>query len=284
MRCFPGVPSCEKYRIQVSPVPGCGINDDLFTSGYECRLSSISECSGVVLYKFEVGSLELIGDKEVSNPEGLIWESNCELKVTILTLTGGGKQLTVDWESFRNHTMAKIVGQLNGGKENMCKADVWNSLGDWKRKLANLVMENSSEGIVKDSEILYSVKLFMDFDFQRILRESQLYFKLPPDRSRYLRMINAKKKEGFPPESGTISLRQKDINLITGKPFRNKTCCTSQTLINSLRDDTEYLLNLGENGMGQSNRTLPVVWLGRVNRYPYPCIKCNKYRNLNQGT
>ncbi|GFT61122.1 uncharacterized protein TNCV_4558491 [Trichonephila clavipes] len=32
---------------------------------------------------------------------------------------------------------------------------------------------------------------------------------------------------------------------------------------------------------GQSNRTLPVVWLGRVNRYPYPRIKC---MNLNQVT
>ncbi|GFV68896.1 hypothetical protein TNCV_1985601 [Trichonephila clavipes] len=55
-------------------------------------------------------------------------------------------------------------------------------------------------------------------------------------------------------------------------------------LINSLREDTEYLLDLGLNGRGQSNRTLPVVWLGRVNRYPYPRIKCMKYRNLNQVT
>ncbi|GFW86225.1 hypothetical protein TNCV_4779371 [Trichonephila clavipes] len=31
-------------------------------------------------------------------------------------------------------------------------------------------------------------------------------------------------------------------------------------LINSLREDTEYILDLGVNGMGQSNRTLPVVW------------------------
>ncbi|GFX31868.1 hypothetical protein TNCV_172011 [Trichonephila clavipes] len=83
-------------------------------------------------------------------------------------------------------------------------------------------------------------------------------------------MINAKKKERFLPDPGTIVLRQKDINLVTGKPFRIKTCCSSQMLINSLREDTEYLLDLGVNGMGQSNRTLPVVWLGKVNRYPYP--------------
>ncbi|GFY15754.1 uncharacterized protein TNCV_1283991 [Trichonephila clavipes] len=151
-----------------------------------------------------------------------------------------------------------------------------------KPELANLVMENSSDGI--DSETLYSVKLFMDFGFQGNLRKSQLYFKLPPDRSSYLRMINAKKKERFLPGPGTIVLRQKDINLVTGKPFRIQTCCSSQMLINSLREDTEYLLDLGVNGMGQSNRTLPVVWLGRVNRYPYLRIKCMKYRNLNQVT
>ncbi|GFU47350.1 hypothetical protein TNCV_790651 [Trichonephila clavipes] len=143
-------------------------------------------------------------------------------------------------------------------------------------------MKNSSEGI--DSETLYSVKLFMDVGFQGNLRKSQLYFKLPPDRSSYLRMINAKKKERFLPGPGTIVLRQKDTNLVTGKPFRIKTCCSSQMLINSLREDTEYLLDLGVNGMGESNRTLPVVWLGRVNRYPYPRIKCIKYGNLNQVT
>ncbi|GFU81018.1 retrovirus-related Pol polyprotein from transposon 297 [Trichonephila clavipes] len=97
-------------------------------------------------------------------------------------------------------------------------------------------------------------------------------------------MINAKKKERFLPGPGTIVLRQKDTNLVTGKPFRIKTCCSSQMLINSLREDTEYLLDLGVNGMGESNRTLPVVWLGRVNRYPYPRIKCINYGNLNQVT
>ncbi|GFU32609.1 uncharacterized protein TNCV_4876641 [Trichonephila clavipes] len=71
-----------------------------------------------------------------------------------------------------------------------------------KPELANLVIENSSEGI--DFEILYSVKLIMDFGFQ---------------------------------DPGTIVLRQKDINLVTGKPFRIKTCCSSEMLINSLRED-----------------------------------------------
>ncbi|GFT76846.1 uncharacterized protein TNCV_3200191 [Trichonephila clavipes] len=283
------------------------------------------------------GSFELKRDKGVANPEGLICENSCDEKYTLGTLMGCEKQLTVNRESFRNHTIAKIAGQSQGG-ENTCKADVRKYLEDglamrlplsepreiykdsletdngsnigsecsfeidlpgkrdrstvyrlnliklYRRKpeLENLVMKNSSEGI--DSETLYSVKLFMDFGFQGNLRKSQLYFKLPPDRSSYLRMINAKKKERFLPGPGTIVLRQNDINLVTGKPFRIKTCCSSQMLINSLREDTEYLLDLGVNGMGQSNRTLPVVWLGRVNRYPHPRIKCIKYGNLNQVT
>ncbi|GFY05253.1 hypothetical protein TNCV_2206991 [Trichonephila clavipes] len=64
-----------------------------------------------------VGTLELIG---VANPEGLIWESISEGKDTIVTLTGGEKQLPADRESFRNHTMAKIAGQLNGEGEKTC--------------------------------------------------------------------------------------------------------------------------------------------------------------------
>ncbi|GFX33879.1 uncharacterized protein TNCV_3962881 [Trichonephila clavipes] len=125
-----------------------------------------------------------------------------------------------------------------------------------KPELADLVMKNSSEGI--DSETLYSVKLFMDVGFQGNLRKSQLYFKLPPDRSSYLRMINAKKKERFLPGPKTIVLRQKDTNLVTGKPFRIKTCCSSQMLINSLREDTEYLLDLGVNGMGSQTVLCPL--------------------------
>ncbi|GFS77955.1 uncharacterized protein TNCV_2028251 [Trichonephila clavipes] len=136
-----------------------------------------------------------------------------------------------------------------------------------KPKLANLVMENCSEGIVKDYEILYAVKLFMYFDCQDILREIQLHFKVQRDRINYLRMVNAKKKEEFPPDPRAIALRQKDINLVTGKPFNIKTCCISQILINMLREKTAYFLDLGVNEMGQSNRTLPDILLGRVNRY-----------------
>ncbi|GFU11513.1 hypothetical protein TNCV_4551261 [Trichonephila clavipes] len=72
-------------------------------------------------------------------------------------------------------------------------------------------------------------------------------------------MINAKKKEGFPPDPGTIVLRQKDINLITGKPFRIKTCCSSQMLINTLREDTVYLLDLQEFEPDDASRDLSFV-------------------------
>ncbi|GFT43741.1 uncharacterized protein TNCV_53721 [Trichonephila clavipes] len=112
-------------------------------------------------------------------------------------------------DNLETDNRSKIGSEFNfeidlPGKRDRSTIYHLNSIKLYRRKpeLANLVKENSSEGI--DSEILYSM------------------------------------------------------------------------LINSLREDTEYLLDLGVNGMGKSNRTLPVVWLGRVNRYPYPCIKCIK--------
>ncbi|GFY11610.1 uncharacterized protein TNCV_4230791 [Trichonephila clavipes] len=68
------------------------------------------------------GSFELKRDKGAANPEGLICENSCEEKYTLGTLMGCEKQLTVNQESFRNHTIAKIAGPLKV-KENTCKAD-----------------------------------------------------------------------------------------------------------------------------------------------------------------
>ncbi|GFX98746.1 uncharacterized protein TNCV_1503241 [Trichonephila clavipes] len=94
------------------------------------------------------GSFELKGDKGVANPEGLICENICEEKYTIGTLMGCENQLTVDRESFRNHAMAKIAGQLDGGKENMCKADVRRGLEDG---LAMRLLLSEPREIYKDN-------------------------------------------------------------------------------------------------------------------------------------
>ncbi|GFV90681.1 uncharacterized protein TNCV_2223971 [Trichonephila clavipes] len=208
-------------------------------------------------------------NKSVENTTSCDFEKeNCDLPVRWMNVSplsevsGRGTEKNnlfkiVEGKEFNVYRNCDFEVKMKAG---LCekRSKLWRRVHSGKPELANLDMENSSEGI--DSETLYSVKLFMDFGFQGNLRKSQLYFKLPPDRSSYLRMIDAKKKERFLPDPGTIVLRQKDINLVTGKPFRIKTCCSSQMLINSLREDTEYLLDLGVNGMGQSNRTLPVVW------------------------
>ncbi|GFV74864.1 hypothetical protein TNCV_1041021 [Trichonephila clavipes] len=74
LRYFPGVPSSEKYRIQVSPIPACGINDDLFA----CResISDVEMCAQCVINPdyIEVGTLELIGRKGEANPEVTVRE------------------------------------------------------------------------------------------------------------------------------------------------------------------------------------------------------------------
>ncbi|GFS53096.1 uncharacterized protein TNCV_4516571 [Trichonephila clavipes] len=74
-------------------------------------------------------SFELKRDKGVANPEGLICENSCEEKYTLGTLRGCEKQLTVNRESFRIHTIAKIAGPLKG-KEDTCKADGLTCLED----------------------------------------------------------------------------------------------------------------------------------------------------------
>ncbi|GFY23576.1 retrovirus-related Pol polyprotein from transposon 412 [Trichonephila clavipes] len=74
-------------------------------------------------------SFELKRDKGVANPEGLICENSCEEKHTLGTLRGCEKQLTVNRESFRIHTIAKIAGPLKG-KEDTCKADGLTCLED----------------------------------------------------------------------------------------------------------------------------------------------------------
>ncbi|GFU02515.1 uncharacterized protein TNCV_1478211 [Trichonephila clavipes] len=97
----------------------------------EGSVKAVAMCAQQVINPDDIGggSLELIGEKGGTNNEGLICENICEEKYTIGTLMGCEKQLTVNRESFRNHTMAEIAGQLNGGK-NMCKADVEEDLGD----------------------------------------------------------------------------------------------------------------------------------------------------------
>ncbi|GFW22628.1 uncharacterized protein TNCV_2764401 [Trichonephila clavipes] len=217
------------------------------------------------------GSFELKRDKGVANPEGLICENSCEEKYTLGTLMGCEKQLTVDRESFRNHTIAKIAGQ--GGEENTCKADVRKCLKDG---LAMRLPLSEPREIYKDSletdngsnigsECSFEIDLPGKRDRSTVYRLNliKLYRRKPELEN----LVMKNSSEGI--DSETLY----SVKLFMDFGFQD---------VNSLREDTEYLLDLGVNGMGQSNRTLPVVWLGRVNRYPYPRIKCIKYGNLNQ--
>ncbi|GFU02248.1 hypothetical protein TNCV_2466221 [Trichonephila clavipes] len=62
---------------------------------FEGSVRAVAMCTQQVINQDYIGdgSLELIGDKGVANPEGFIWDSNCEEKDTIVMLTGGEKQL-----------------------------------------------------------------------------------------------------------------------------------------------------------------------------------------------
>ncbi|GFX11465.1 uncharacterized protein TNCV_1821481 [Trichonephila clavipes] len=132
---------------------------------FEESVRTVAMCAQRVINPDDigVGSLDLVEDKGVANPEGLIWESNCEEKDTIVTLTGGEKQLTVDRESFRNNTMAKIAGQLNGEKESMCKADVRRGLRD---ELAVRLTLSKPREIDKSSSETNRSSISSEFNFE----------------------------------------------------------------------------------------------------------------------
>ncbi|GFU93624.1 hypothetical protein TNCV_3401961 [Trichonephila clavipes] len=76
MRCFLGVRSYEKYTIQASPVPACGINEDLLACvrsavfpNFQVSSARIPECSCVVLYKFVEVAKELRVEVDITLPK-----------------------------------------------------------------------------------------------------------------------------------------------------------------------------------------------------------------------
>ncbi|GFX85976.1 uncharacterized protein TNCV_3719201 [Trichonephila clavipes] len=117
------------------------------------------------------GSFELKRDKVVANPEGLIsdvrkcWEDGLALRLPLSEPREIYKdELATD---NRSNIGSEITFEIDlPGKRYRSTIYRLNLIKLYRRKpeLANLVMENSSEGI--DSETLYSVKLFMDFGFQ----------------------------------------------------------------------------------------------------------------------
>ncbi|GFW10411.1 retrovirus-related Pol polyprotein from transposon 17.6 [Trichonephila clavipes] len=148
----------------------------------------------------------------------------------------------------RKFVEGDLVMVLVTSKQN--KLEV-NWIGPGKTRAGKPGCKEVSDDIEGDAEIPYPDKQCTKFDYLEKLRESQLQLKLSPSQIDELKQVITKNKDVFSPDPGTIVLRQKDTNLVTGKPFRIKTCCSSQMLINSLREDTEYLLDLGVNGMGE---------------------------------
>ncbi|PRD20674.1 UNVERIFIED_CONTAM: hypothetical protein NCL1_53909 [Trichonephila clavipes] len=170
------------------------------------------------------------------------------------------KPREIDKSSVETDNRSSISSELNfeidlPGKRYRSTIYRLNLIKLYRRKpeLANLVIENSSEGIVKDSEILYL----------GILSESQLYFKLPPDRINYLGMINTKTKEGFPPNPGTIVLRKERRGIVghcTG--FVEMILRWLEQIDVSRIVDIDILMQIWKNRVEQID--LVLKWLSRV--------------------
>ncbi|GFY07505.1 uncharacterized protein TNCV_1822651 [Trichonephila clavipes] len=102
--------------------------------------------------------------------------SDCEVKVKAGLCEGRVKAVAMDAQRVYHWSEFNFEIDLPGKRD---RSTIYrlNLIKLYRRKpeLANLVMENSSEGI--DSEILYSVKLFMDIDFQGDVRRDLSFVK-----------------------------------------------------------------------------------------------------------
>ncbi|GFS50097.1 retrovirus-related Pol polyprotein from transposon 412 [Trichonephila clavipes] len=126
-------------------------------------------------------------------------------------------------------------------------------------ELVSLVVEEVSDDIEGDAEILYPDKQCTKFDYHEILRESQLQLKLSPSQIDELKQVITKNKDVFSPDLGTTNLMRMDIELISDKPIKTKPYRMSPRQINILRDEIKRLLELGVIEIGQSDYTSPLI-------------------------
>ncbi|GFX57585.1 uncharacterized protein TNCV_4446441 [Trichonephila clavipes] len=121
-------PSEMDERFPPSEVRGRGTEKNRFKveKGKEINVCRSRDCEVKGKVRIFEGSVRAVamGALRVINPDniensGLIWENIREEKYTIGTLMCREKQLTLDPESFRNHTKAMIAGQLKGGRKHV---------------------------------------------------------------------------------------------------------------------------------------------------------------------
>ncbi|GFW71268.1 retrovirus-related Pol polyprotein from transposon 297 [Trichonephila clavipes] len=148
-------------------------------------------------------------------------------------------------------------------------------------KLVSLVVEEVSDDIEGDAEIPYPDKQCTKFDYQEILRESQLQLKLSPSQIDELKQVITKNKDVFSPDPGTTHLMRMDIELISDKPIKTKPYRMSPRQINTLREEIKCLLELGVIEIGHSDYTSPLILVESPNKDPRPCVD---YRRLNEIT
>ncbi|GFX58966.1 uncharacterized protein TNCV_806701 [Trichonephila clavipes] len=138
----------------------------------------------------------------------------------------------------------------------MCKADVRKGLGDG---LAMRLPLSETKEIYKDSlETDNRSNIGSEFNFEIDLPGKR-------DRSTIYR-LNLIKLYRRKPELANLVWRIAQKEEIRKFSIRIKTCCSSQMLINTLREDTVYLLDLQEFEPGDASRDLSSAKKGKFCR------------------
>ena len=145
----------------------------------------------------------------------------------------------------------------------------------------NLLIEGDQEEIEEDANIPYPVADPTRFDFNELIKESELESKVSPEKLNGLHRVLAKHNKVFSSDPGKTHLVEMDIKLVDEKPVRIRPYRMSPRQTNILRTEIKRLLDLGVIEVGQSDFASPVILVESPGKDPRPCID---YRALNAKT
>ena len=147
----------------------------------------------------------------------------------------------------------------------------------------NVLMSNklSPEILEADLDIPYLNASSEVYDFNEIVRESDLGKKCSPEQIEELGKVLGKHRQVFSNDPGRTDLIEHDIELISEQPFRIKPYRTSPRQTEIIKQEIKRMLDLNIIEVAESDFVSPLILVEVPGREPRPCVD---YRKLNSLT
>ena len=139
--------------------------------------------------------------------------------------------------------------------------------------------DNLEKGLQQDLEIPYLEYNSTVYDFQDIIRDSNLDKVLKSAQIDQLRELLNKYVRCFSNEPGLTDLVEHDIELTSDTPIRSRPYRTSLRQNEILKSEIQRMLKLGIIEVGESDYSSPIILVEVPGKDPRPCVD---YRRLNK--